>query len=220
MKKFKILLGIAAVLLILSQAVLVSIYLQVRGEAGKYIVEEIGDVPCAATCIVLGAAVYEDGRISDVLYDRLAKALDLYRAGKVKKILLSGDHSTFEYNEVRQMRDFMARRGVPPGALLLDHGGFNTYSSMVRARRVFHADDCIVVTQRFHLHRALYIARRVGLRAWGYPADRRRYLYRKRYAVREYLAGVKAFLDLLVGREPQSEGRAVPLTGEGPRGRD
>ncbi len=216
MKKFKILLGVIAALFLLSQAVFISIYRHVRGEAGKFIVEEIEAVPSAATCIVLGAAVYEDGRISDVLYDRLMKALDLYRAGKVKKILLSGDHSTFEYNEVSQMRDFIVRRGVPFGALLLDHGGFNTYSSMVRARKVFHADDCIVVTQRFHLHRALYIARRAGLRAWGYPADRRRYLYRRRYAVREYLAGVKAFLDLMVGREARSEGRAVPLTGGGP----
>jgi len=216
MKKFKKLLGIAAVLLTLSQAAFISIYRHVRGEAGKYIVEEIGAVPQSETCIVLGAAVYEDGRISDVLYDRLMKALDLYRAGKVQKILLSGDHSTFEYNEVSQMRDFMVRKGVPPGALMLDHGGFNTYSSMVRARKVFHADDCIVVTQRFHLRRALYIARNVGLRAWGYTADRRRYLYRKRYALREYLACVKAFLDLMIDREPQIRGRAVPLTGGGP----
>lgn len=216
MKKSKIIIIITAAPVILSQVLFLAIYLHVHSVANRYIVEDIGKIPAAYACIVLGAAVYEDGRISDVLHDRLMKALDLYRAGKVKKILLSGDHSTFEYNEVRQMRDFMVRKGVPPGALVLDHGGFNTHSSMVRARRIFNIDDCIVVTQRFHLHRALYIARRVGLRAWGYPADRRRYLYRKRYAVREYLACVKAFLDLLVDREPQLQGRAVPLSGGGP----
>ncbi|HNW29094.1 MAG TPA: ElyC/SanA/YdcF family protein [Spirochaetota bacterium] len=213
MKKLKRIIMIAAAMGILFQAACIAIYLHVHSVADRYIVSDMGNIPPAYTCLVLGAAVYEDGRVSDVLYDRMMKALEFYRAGKVKKFLLSGDHSTFHYNEVRQMRDFMLRRGVPREALFLDHAGVNTYSSMVRARKVFRADDCIVVTQRFHLPRALYIARKAGLRAWGFPADRRRYLYRHRYAVREYFACVKAFIDFLVDRKPRFLGRAIPVTG-------
>ncbi|HOT43945.1 MAG TPA: ElyC/SanA/YdcF family protein [Spirochaetota bacterium] len=220
MKKLKRVIIITAALGILSQAAWIAIYLHVHSVADRYIVNDIGDIPPAHTCLVLGAAVYGDGRVSDVLYDRMMKALELYRAGKVRKFLLSGDHSTFYYNEVRQMRDFMLRRGVPREALFLDHAGINTYSSMVRARKVFLADDCIVVTQRFHLPRALYIARKAGLRARGFPADRRRYLHRHRYAVREYFACAKAFLDVMIDRETRFPGKIIPITGSGAPGRD
>jgi SanA protein len=210
---------IAAAMGLLSQAACIAVYVHVHSVADRYIVNDIGNIPPAHTCLVLGAAVYGDGRVSDVLYDRMMKALELYQAGKVKKFLLSGDHSTFYYNEVRQMRGFMLRQGVPREALFLDHGGVNTYCSMVRARKVFRADDCIVVTQRFHLPRALYIARKAGLRAWGFPADRRRYLHRYRYAVREYFACAKAFLDVMIGREPRLPGETIPITGSGAPGR-
>ncbi len=215
MKKLKIVSGFLAAAALLSQVAFLGINCHVRGETERYIVDDIKKIPPAYTCLVLGAAVYEDGRVSNVLYDRLMKALELYRTGKVKKFLLSGDHGTVAYDEVSRMRDFMAGNGVPLRVLFLDHAGFNTYNSMVRARRVFLAEDCIVVTQRFHLPRALYIARRAGLSARGFPADRRRYLYRKRYAVREYLANVKAFLDVLVERKPRFLGRAIPITGSG-----
>jgi SanA protein len=215
MKKLKTLVIITAALGLLSQVAFISIYIHVREEADHYIVDDIGKLPAAYTCLVLGARVYNDDRVSAVLYDRLVKALELYRAGRVKKFLLSGDHRTVAYDEVSHMRDFMSRMGVPRQVLFLDYAGFNTYNSMVRARSVFLADDCIVVTQRFHLHRALYIARKAGLRAWGFPADRRRYLYRYRYAVREYFATVKAFLEVMIDRKPRFPGKTIPITGSG-----
>lgn len=213
MKKTNRLILGAVVLGLCFQAACMVIYFSVRGEADRYLTDDIRTVPSVYTGVVLGAAVYADGRISDVLYDRLEKAYGLYRAGKVKRLLLSGDHGTVAYDEVNHMRDFMVSRGVPRENLFLDHAGFNTYDSLVRARRVFRAGDCIIVTQRFHLPRALYIARRAGLRAWGYPADRRRYLYRKRYAVREYFAVMKAFLDCAIRRDPRFTGKPIPITG-------
>jgi len=219
-KKIRVIIVMLAALFLISQAACVAIYLYVRSAGGRYVVDDIGTIPPAYTCIVPGAAVYADGRVSDVLYDRMVKALDLFRAGKARTLLLSGDHSTFYYNEVRQMRDFMLRRGVPREALFLDHGGINTYSSMARARKVFLVDDCIVVTQRFHLPRALYIARKAGLRARGFPADRRRYLHRHRYAVREYFACVKAFLDVVMDRKPRLPGVTIPITGSVASGRE
>ncbi len=216
MRKKKILTGICAALTFLCLVLLVAVNIHVHAEADRYIENDIRKIPSAYTCLVLGARVYEDNRVSAVLYDRLVKALELYQAGKVKKFLLSGDHGTVAYDEVSHMKDFMVRNGVPRQVLFLDHAGFNTYNSMVRARKVFLADDCIVVTQRFHLPRALYIARKTGLKAWGYPADRRSYLFRKRYTVREYLAIVKAFLDLAIGRKPRFLGKIIPITGSNP----
>lgn len=169
MKKLKIVAGITAAQTFLSLAVLIGVNLHVHELADRYIVNDIKKIPAAYTCIVLGARVYEDDRISAVLYDRLVKALELYRAGKVRKVLLSGDHGTVSYDEVNHMKDFMMKQGVPRRVLFLDHAGFNTYNSMVRARKVFLVEDCIVVTQRFHLPRALFIARKAGLRARAFP---------------------------------------------------
>lgn len=207
-------LSIAAVVLVLAlQELCVGIYFYVDRTSKDFIMTDIGAAPLVYTCIVPGAAVYRNGRLSVVLYDRLTIALKLYRAGKVKKILLSGDHGTVAYDEVNQMKDFMVKNGVPADALFLDHAGFNTYNSLVRAKKVFLADDCVIVTQKFHLPRAVYIARKIGLSAYGFAADRRRYKYRNKYAVREYFARVKAFFDVAVDKKPRYLGPVISITG-------
>ena len=220
MKKPSTIAGVAAALIIIAGIAVAAINLHVHAVADRYVVDDLDKVPSACTCLVLGAAVYRDGTISDVLYDRLTKAIELYRAGKVRTMLLSGDHGTVSYDEVNHMRDFMMRRGVSRRVLYLDHAGLNTYNSMARARGVYNVDECIVVTQRFHLPRALYIARKAGLRAWGFPADRRRYLNRRRYVVREIAANVKAFIEITVGLGPHSTETKIPITGCGPDARD
>nr|PZN69401.1 MAG: hypothetical protein DIU55_13025 [Bacillota bacterium] len=169
----------------------------------------------AQAALVLGAGVYADGRPTPMLRDRLETALALYRAGKVRKLLLSGDHSRPDYDEVNAMRRYLEERGVPPEDLFLDHAGFDTYDSLYRAAAVFQVEDVIVVTQGFHLPRALWVATRLGLRAQGVAADRFRYGVERAYAAREFAARVKAFGEVALRRRPVFLGPAIPISGDG-----
>ena len=199
---------LSALLIILAASALCAgLAVHIRFYAAPFIMDGIGGTPPAPVCLVPGARVYGNGRLSLVLRDRCARALYLYRAGAVKRILLSGDHGPCTGGEVLAMRDFMLKGGVPRTALLLDYGGYDTYHSMVRARRLFGVRECVVVTQRFHLYRALYLARKTGLAARGLPADMRQYRYRRRYAVREFFANVKAVFEVAAGREEAAVSR-------------
>jgi vancomycin permeability regulator SanA len=174
----------------------------------------------ADCALVLGARVYENGDVSQVLEDRLQTALDLYRAGKVSRILVSGDHHKDGYDEVNAMRRWLEARGVPPGDVFLDHAGLDTYSSMARAREVFRARRVIVVTQRFHLPRALYIARALGLEADGAPADRRVYRGAIWFELREIASRTRAVVDVTTHRTPRHLGPSIPISGDGLATRD
>ena len=169
----------------------------------------------AQVALVLGAGVTRSGYPTPMLRDRLETALELYRAGKVQKLLLSGDHGRTDYDEVNAMRRYLEERGVPPEDLFLDHAGFDTYDSMYRAAAVFQVEDVIVVTQEFHLPRALWIATRLGLDAQGVAADRFRYGVERAYAARELAARVKAFGEVAVRRRPVFLGPVIPITGDG-----
>jgi SanA protein len=151
-----------------------------------------------------------------MLADRLETGVELYRLGKVEKLLLSGDHGTVPYDEVNAMRTYVIERGVPPEDIFMDHSGFSTFDSMYRARDVFLVTDALVVTQDFHLPRAVYTARALGLEATGVSADRRPYRDTGRLAVREWLARCKAFLQLQVlNSRPRFLGPTIPITGDG-----
>lgn len=169
----------------------------------------------AQAAIVLGAKVYADGRVSLMLSDRLDTALALYQAGKVGKILVSGDHGRVEYDEVNTMRRYLEERGVPPEDIFMDHAGFDTYDSMYRARAIFACQDVIVVTQEFHLPRALWIAQQLGLEAQGVVADRHVYGSEDYYELREAAARIKAFGEVLVRRKPVFLGPVIPIDGDG-----
>ncbi len=176
---------------------------------------EIGDVPNAEAAIVLGARVYGDERLSDVYRDRVQTALELYLSGKVRKILVSGDHGRKDYDEVNAAKSYLLEQGVPGEDIFLDHAGFDTYDSMYRARDVFLADELIVVTQSFHLPRAVYVARELGLEAHGVSADRHEYLNAGRNEAREALARIKAWLDVAFKSKPKFLGESVPISGDG-----
>jgi SanA protein len=178
--------------------------------------DTLAALPRAQAALVLGAQVKPDGRPSAMLEDRIAAAADLYRAGKVDKLLLSGDHGRWEYDEVGTMRRALAARGVPARDLFTDHAGFDTWDSAQRARDVFGVRSVIVVTQRFHMSRALYAAHRAGLRATGYPADRRSYGgVMARLRAREALARVKVVADAVTGARPRFGGPELPIEGDG-----
>jgi SanA protein len=165
--------------------------------------------------LVLGAGVAGDGQPSQVLEDRLERALALFRAHEVERILVSGDHRTHAYDEPNTMRSWLEARGVPPCAIFMDHAGTDTYSSVWRARHVFGAERIIVVTQRFHLPRALWLARSLGMDADGAAADRRLYRGAVWFELREVLSRTKAVIDSGRGRRPRHAGPRIPLDGDG-----
>lgn len=182
-------------------------------EGGRYILQSREDAPHAEAAIILGAAITQAGLPSPVLQDRVLMAVDLYRQGKVSKILVSGSNPSTSYNEVNPVRKVLVENGIPTEDIFLDHAGFDTYSTMYRAKEVFKVTSAIVVTQNFHLPRALFLARNMGLEAYGMPADRSTYTL-KNY-VREFFSRPKAFIDIVMKRSPKYTGPVIPITGDG-----
>src|SRR3989344_2846407 len=172
----------------------------------------VADIPPSQVALVLGASVVR-GAPSPVLKARADGAVTLYKSDKVEKILVTGDNSALSYDEVTPVRKYLLDAGVASGDIFLDHAGFDTYSSMYRAREVFLARSLTIVTQDFHLPRALWIARHLGLDAYGVVAEggeHSPYDY-----VREIPASIKAFLDVFIDRQPKYLGPTIPLSGDG-----
>ena len=165
--------------------------------------------------LVLGAGVRPDGSPSDMLYDRVRTGLDLYHGGAAPKLLMSGDHGRSEYDEVGCMLGLALEDGVAAANVFLDHAGFSTYESLIRAKEVFGAESLVIVTQKYHLHRALYIAEALGMDAVGVSADRRGYAGQFMRDIREIIARGKDVLSVWFGAEPAYLGDAVDLSGDG-----
>lgn len=178
-----------------------------------YIYDDAMNAPNAQTALVPGAAVFRDGTLSPVFTDRVDMAVTLYEAKKVSKILVSGDNSTESHNEVNPARLYLLNKGVPDQDIFLDHAGFDTYSTMYRARDIFGVSSILITTQSFHLPRAVFIARQLGIEAYGVNADVGRILFRN--YVREVFANEKAALDLIFNTKPKYLGERIPITGDG-----
>lgn len=182
---------------------------------GKIVsVQMVNEAPAA---LVLGAGVSGKHRVSWIFQERLDKAVELYESGKVKKILVSGDNGQEDYDEVTAAKNYLiTEKKIPPQDIFLDHAGFDTYDSLYRAREVFVADSYIIVTQAFHLPRALYIAQNLGLKVQGVSAgSETNYQDGESWANREILANVKATADVLMKTKPKYLGKQFPLTGDG-----
>ena len=169
-----------------------------------------------AQCImVLGAGVYSDGTPSPMLKDRLDTGIALYKAGAAPKLLLSGDDGQVEYNEVDAMLNYVSERGIPKEDIFLDHAGFSTYESVYRANYIFRVKRMIVVTQTYHLFRALYGCNRMGIDALGVGADQDRYVGSKMRELREVLARDKDWAKWIVKPDPTYLGDRIPIEGDG-----
>ncbi len=206
--KYIILSILATVLL---GGLVLNVFVYVQGE--KYIYSSLAMAAQAQVAIILGAAVSQKGNPSPVLEDRIITAIALYKQGKVSRILMSGGNPSVTNNEVDPVRKILIAQGIPAEDIFLDHAGFDTYSSMYRAKAVFKISSAIVVTQEFHLPRAVYIARSLGINAYGLAADRGQYSI-KNY-LRELLSRPRAFIDVLLRRVPKYLGPAFPITGTG-----
>ena len=156
-------------------------------------------VPPKPVAIVFGAEVYRNGQLSPMLAARVQQAVEVYRLGHVRKILMTGDNSRTDYDEVTAMKRYAAELGVPAEVIYLDYAGFSTYESCYRAREIFGVREAVVITQGFHLPRAIYTCGHLGIEVVGLETnDRGNYLKRvlARHMAREMLATVKALWDL------------------------
>ncbi len=187
----------------------------IRATKGSIITEEEAASVNADCILVLGAGVHPDGTPSNMLEDRLLKGIELYQKGASGKLLMSGDHGRKNYDEVNVMKQFATDSGVPSEDVFMDHAGFSTYESMYRARDVFQVKKVVIVTQKYHLYRALYAAKKLGLDAVGVPSDQRKYGGQKRRDVRELLARGKEFMTGLLKPAPTYLGEAIPVSGDG-----
>lgn len=174
------------------------------------------DVPEADAILVLGASVYGNGNVSDILKDRLDTALALFRNKRAPKILVSGDHRSDDYDEVGTMRRYLTDKKVAPRDIFLDHAGFSTYESVYRAKAVFSVKKVIIVTQDYHLKRAVYTARSLGMDAYGVAADKRTYVDIEKYKFREFFARNKDFIySRIMKPVPAGLGAPIPISGDG-----
>ena len=173
-----------------------------------------------ADCIlVLGAGV-SNGKPSPMLEDRLQKGVELYENQLAPKIIMSGDHGRQEYDEVNVMKNYAIDKGVPSEDIFMDHAGFKTYDSIYRAKEIFQSKKIIIVTQEYHLSRALYIANKLGLEAVGVPAEKKDYSGNTLREVREILARNKDFVQCMFKPEPTVLGDAIPVSGNGDQTND
>ena len=210
MKK-KIIITIIIIVLIASLIPL-SINFYVVGSTKKQINNEIKEeVDCI---LVLGAGIWGE-KPSPMLQDRLDTAIKLYKDGVSNKIIMTGDHGTKEYDEVNIMKDYAINQGIPSEDIFMDHAGFSTYESIYRARDIFKVKKMVIVTQEYHLYRALHIANSLGVKSYGVNSDPRKYAGQMYRELREILARNKDFIYGIVKPKPTYLGKEIPVSGNG-----
>lgn len=204
------------IILIIMILIVFSINLYVKQSTKKQIIENndysgLKDIDCI---IILGAGIWGD-KPSPMLEDRLLEGISLYENNVSSKIIMSGDHGKEDYDEVNIMKNFAIEKGVPSENIFMDHAGFSSYESIYRAKEIFKAKKVVIVTQKYHLYRALYIANKLGLDAYGVGADPRQYVGAMYRELREILARNKDFVKCIFKPEPTYLGDTIPVSGNG-----
>ena len=169
----------------------------------------------ADAILVLGARVWDNGQPSGILKDRIRTGVALYEAGSSNRLLMSGDHGRDDYDEVNAMKTFSIGQGIPAENIFMDHAGFSTYESLYRARDIFQVKTVVIVSQQYHLYRALYIANHLGLTAYGVSCDTRQYNPYLLFDLRETLARCKDFVYSIFQPLPTYLGEQIPNWGNG-----
>lgn len=202
------------VIIIVVIGILINLYVKLSTKnqiIGENECEKLSDIDCI---IILGAGIWGD-KPSPMLEDRLLEGIKLYQNNVSNKIIMSGDHGRKEYNEVKIMKDYAIEKGIPSENIFMDHAGFSTYDSIYRAKDIFQVKKVIIVTQKYHLYRALYIANQLGIEAYGVGADPRQYVGATYRELREILARNKDFVKCIFKPEPTYLGDTIPVSGNG-----
>ena len=215
-KKLKKIIIIFLIVIITVAMIVLGINAYVKGSTKNQIIRNndysnLQDIDCI---IVLGAGVWGENP-SPMLEDRLLEGIKLYENNVAPKIIMTGDHGREEYDEVNVMKKFAMDKGVPSGDIFMDHAGFSTYESLYRAKEIFEADKVVIVTQEYHLYRALHIANELGIEAYGVASDPRQYVGAAYREIREILARNKDFVKCIFKPEPTYLGEVIPVFGNG-----
>lgn len=205
---------IILIICVIAAAAALILNFTVKARAKQYILdpEETGD---GYDCILVLGCGARNGVPSDMLKDRLQRGIELYEKGVSPKLLMSGDHGREDYDEVNVMKSFAMDAGVPSEDIFMDHAGFSTYESMYRAKEIFQAEKVLIITQPYHLYRAVYDARALGLDAYGTCSVPRSYTFQWYRDLREIAARDKDFIYCIFKPEPTYLGEAIPVQGDG-----
>lgn len=172
----------------------------------------IDDLPQTKTALLLGTSkTLDNGQLNAYFYNRILAAAELYRSGKIQYLIVSGDNSREDYNEPEDMQKALMERGVPEDRIFLDFAGFRTLDSVVRAKEIFGQQKIIIVSQKFHNERAVFLAQQNGMEAYGFNAEDVNKYAGFKTNMREYLAKTKAYLDLITGVEPKFGGKKIQI---------
>ena len=205
---------IVCIILFIIIALLINRYVKTATQAQILTENDYTKLENIDCIVVLGAGIWGD-KPSPMLEDRLLEAIKLYNNKVSPKIIMSGDHGRKEYDEVNIMKKFTIEKGIPSEDIFMDHAGFSTYESIYRAKEVFEAKKVVIVTQKYHLYRALYIANQLGIEAYGVNSDPRRYVGEAYRELREILARNKDFFSCIIKPKPKYLGEAIPVSGSG-----
>ena len=206
---------IVAVALAIVAVFAVTNVVTIVGSKDSIVSADEASISSADAIVVLGSSVFADGTPSGILQDRLDDGIALYFAGVAPKLIMSGDNGTESYNEVRVMKQYAIAQGVPSEDIFCDHAGFSTYESMYRAKYVFGCQRIVVATQTYHLYRALWSAKSLGMQATGVPSDYHEYQKQLQYDIREVPARTKDFFKALFRVPSTYVGDAISLDQDG-----
>lgn len=220
MIKFKkillVILRILIILILLLGIMVFAINLYMINYAKEYILTEDEILNINVDCItVLGASVKSNGTPSNMLEDRLDESVILYNIGISNKIIMSGDHATDDYDEVNTMKNYVITKGIPSNNIFMDHAGLNTYDSMYRLKNIFEVNETVIVTQDYHLYRSVYIARKLGIEAYGVASNPREYSGQFYRDMREILARVKDYFKVIIKPKSTVTGDVISVFGDG-----
>ena len=204
---------VVLILILIIITLVINLYVILSTKNKIYNIDEINysNIDCI---IVLGAGI-RGTNPSPMLEDRLLTGIDLYNKNVANKIIVSGDHGRVNYDEVNVMKKYLIENGIPSENIFMDHAGFSTYDSVYRAKEVFEVNKAIIVTQEYHLYRALYIAKGLKLDAYGVIANRREYKFQQKRDIREIAARIKDFIKTIFKPEPKYLGETISVSGNG-----
>ena len=179
------------------------------------IVNNISNIPNDIDCIlILGASIKED-KPSKMLEDRLLKGIELYKKNISNKIIVSGDHREDDYDEVNVMKNYLIEKGIPSEKIFMDHYGISSYDSIYRAKKNYKANKIVIVTQKYHLYRSIYIAKKFDIEVYGVLAKGITYPGQDRRDIREFFARIKDFFKVIFKPEPDFLGEVYSIKGNG-----